>query len=82
MNLTPTEREEILQAYAESCRLRFIRSRGKMIAAFAIDHPQQWVKNCRDDTIQSIRDGKDTWERIAEVARKHQTMKPSTNTRL
>ena len=81
MNLTPTEREEILQDYAESCRLRFIRSSSGRIMAFAINHPQQWIKNCRDDVIKAIRDGRDTWERIAEVARKHQTTKPSTDTR-
>ncbi len=32
----------------------------------------QAVRNCRDSTIKAIRDGRDTWERIAAVAEEYE----------
>ncbi len=69
-NLTPDEREAILTDYAESCRLRLIEY-FPGDRDFAINHASQWVKNCREDAIQSIRKGRDTRERITKVAEEY-----------
>ena len=68
MNLTPDEREKILSDYAEGCRLRVIESnRYESPPKMAIHDSATWVKNCKEDTIKAIREGNDTWERIAKV---------------
>ena len=71
MNLTPNEKEAILADYAESCHLRIISSPDKWKTPFAVYHPESWMRTCRDSTAEAIRDGRDTWERIAELAAKH-----------
>jgi hypothetical protein len=68
--LTPDEREQILQEYAESCYARHadpIRFRQSELPCVSFE---VYVTNCRAGAIKSIRNGKDTWERIYEVAAK------------
>lgn len=67
----PEDPDRVLSAYAESCRLRFIKWPGACDPSFAISDPQKWVSNCRDDALRAIRDGRDTWERITRVAMNH-----------
>jgi hypothetical protein len=69
-NLTADEREAILTDYAESCRLRLIKHFPEN-SDYAINRASQWAKNCREDAIQSIRNGRDTWERIVKVAEEY-----------
>lgn len=68
MNLDPEDREQIIADYAESCRLRSIQIG---IRGLNLTDPAAHNRNCREDVILSIRQGKDTWERIAEVAAEH-----------
>lgn len=69
--LDPDEREEILRDYVESCRMRVIAFSDQSAKAFAINNPETYRKNCRDSAIVAIRNGCDTWERIAEIATEH-----------
>lgn len=71
MNLTPEEREEILINYSKSCISR-MRKMPECDTRWIDANYNQAVRNCRDSTIKAIRDGRDTWERIAAVAEEYE----------
>jgi len=75
MNLTPEEREEILINYSKSC-IDSMRETPDFDSRWINANYDKAVMNGRDDTIKAIRDGHDTWKRIAEVAAKYTKSQP------